>query len=241
MTQSESTARAALFDNYAENYRDVINRSIRWSGEEYEYFIDLRIRMMSKRLQKYCFRTVPWPRTVLDFGCGVGAATPFLRKNMPGADLFGVDISDASICVARERNTGTMEFVPYDGKTLPYPDKTFDVIYMNGVMHHIPVKERHDILCALRRVTAPGGFMFIFENNPWNPLMVRAMRKNPFDDGTEAIKLSDLAITAKDSGFQVVESWYYCFFPRFLKFMRSLEPKLGFFPFGAQYGLWVMK
>jgi len=241
MTQSGNTARAALFDGYAENYRDVINRSIRWSGEEYEYFIDLRIRMMSKRLQKYCFRTVPRPRTVLDFGCGMGAAAPFLRKNMPDAVLSGVDISGASIRVARERNAGAMAFESYDGKTLPYPDKTYDVIYMNGVMHHIPVPERHDVFRELWRVMAPGCFMFIFENNPWNPLMVQAMRKNPFDNGAEAIKLSDLAITAKDAGFQVVESWYYCFFPRFLKFMRLLEPKLGRFPFGAQYGLWVVK
>lgn len=129
----------------------------------------------------------------------------------------------------------------YDGKTLPYSDKAFDVIYMNGVMHHIPVGERHDMFCELWRVTASGGVMFIFENNPWNPLMVRAMRKNPFDDGTEAIKLSNLSLLASNADFRAVKSWYYCFCPRFLKFLRPLEPKIGQFPIGAQYCLWVTK
>lgn len=229
-----------LFNSFAGKYREVINKSIRWSGEKYEYFIGLRVRMMSEKLVKY-FWTDYLPWTVLDFGCGIGSTAPFLRRAMPVADLFGIDISDESIRAAQERPTGEMKFMVYDGKTLPYPDEAFQVIYMNGVMHHIPVGERHDVFCELWRVTAPGGLMFIFENNPWNPLMAQAMRKNPFDDGTKAIKLSDLSMLASNAGFKVMESWYYCLFPRFLNFMRSLEPKLGRFPLGAQYCLWVIK
>lgn len=231
--------RPAVFDAYAGNYRETINRSIRWGGEEYEYFIDLRVRMMRDRLSRYCPYTQLWPRTILDFGCGTGVTESFMGMYFPDASLFGIDISEESIQFARLSNTAGTTYTTGDGESLPYRDRKFDVIYMNGTMHHIPAEKRFDILCELKRVLAPGGYMFLYENNPWNPLMTRAMRVNPFDAGIKPIMPKELRELSLCAGFNVVETWYYFFFPRFLKALRPWEAKLERLPFGAQYCLWL--
>jgi ubiquinone/menaquinone biosynthesis C-methylase UbiE len=235
------TARPPVFDTYAKNYREVINRSIRRSGEEYEYFIDLRVRMMRERLDRYCPYPQLWPSTILDFGCGTGVTESFMGRYFPDASLFGIDISEESIQFARMSNAAGTTYTTGDGESLPYRDQKFDVIYMNGTMHHIQAGKRFDALCELKRVLAPGGFLFLYENNPRNPLMTRAMRVNPFDAGINPIMPKELRELSLCAGFNVVETWYYFFFPRFLKALRPWEAKLERLPFGAQYCLWLTR
>ena len=42
-------------------------------------------------------------RSILDFGCGIGLLTTFYAKHFPAVSVVGVDRSDASLAVARER------------------------------------------------------------------------------------------------------------------------------------------
>jgi len=229
----------ADFDKYAGDYRDIINRVASISGEQFEFFIQLRLGLVKERVaEKSGSRE---PMRILDFGCGTGTTEKYLKSLFPGALISALDSSAESIRVAREMGLGEVTFIHADGFELPFPDGFFDLIYSNGTYHHIDPAHHEKFLREMYRVCRYGGDLFIFENNPGNPLMMRAMKKNPFDAGVAAIyprRMREMTVAA---GFTCKEIGYYFFFPRFLRFMRWTEKWLRRVPVGAQYFLWAIK
>gem|GEM_PF-5944396 len=100
--------------------------------------------------------------SVLDFGCGCGGSIPFLAR-LPGIEqLVGVDISPGSLERARSRHASRpATFLLTDALD---HGREFDLVFCNGVFHHI---ERRDRLMIARRVAKmlrPGGvFAFLGE------------------------------------------------------------------------------
>ena len=227
------------FDKYAGEYRDIINRVSSVSGEQFEFFIQLRLSLMRKRMAA---KSGPHgPMRILDFGCGTGTTEKYLKEFFPGARIWALDASAASIRTAGEMALEDVTFVHSEGDSLPFPDGYFDLIYSNGTYHHIEPARRGEFLREMYRVSRPGGDLFVFENNPRNPLMMRAMRKNPFDEGAVVVYPRRLREMAGTAGFVCREISYYFFFPRFLRCMRWLEKWLRRVPMGAQYFLWAAK
>lgn len=221
------------FDRYILSYRDIINRVSRLSGEEYEYFIELRTGLMKQSMGRL-FGTFNKLR-ILDYGCGTGTTEFFLKTAFPQAEILGVDVSHESIAVANDLHLDNVHFMVLEDAKLPFADNYFDVIYSNGTFHHIE-KERHvAVFQELYRVLKGNGCIFIFENNPYNPLMMRAMSKNPFDMGIKALHPRQLKAALASVGFSLSEVSYYFYFPRILKFLRVMDRYLKRVPLGAQY------
>ena len=65
-----------------------------------------------------------------------------------------------------------------------------DLVYCNGVFHHIPPQERSSALKFVDRTLRTGGLFSFWENNPWNPGTQYLMSRLPFD--RDAIKLSSI-------------------------------------------------
>ena len=80
-TQLVIQGRESVFDAYAGTYRDVIDRAVKLSGEQFEFFINLRVSMMSARVGRYCpdFKA----GTILDFGCGIGVTEFYICAHFP--------------------------------------------------------------------------------------------------------------------------------------------------------------
>jgi SAM-dependent methyltransferase len=229
----------AEFDRYAQSYRDIINRhSVAITGEAFEYFIGLRVGLMLEDLRR---RGEPEPRSVLDFGCGIGATEAIMRPRMPGARLVGVDPSPESIKTADSQHLPDATFHVSAGVPLPFESGSFDLIYSNGTFHHIDHAEHPAIFRELARLLRPGGSAFIFENNPFNPLSVHMMRTSPMDAGTKMLFPRYLARLQRDAGLQVNATRFYVFFPKQLKALRWSERYLRRVPFGAQYYVWGTK
>ena len=56
-------------------------------------------------------------------------------------------------------------------RTLPYPDKSFDLVLVLGVVEHLPVHGRRQIVDEYYRVLAPGGHIAILDTpNRFFPL-----------------------------------------------------------------------
>src|SRR5258708_2096548 len=68
--------------------------------------------------------------SVLDFGCGDLSFAKALKKERPKLQIFGVDVVDFH---NRDKN---VKFVHYDGKKLPFKDKSFDTVISFHVLHH---------------------------------------------------------------------------------------------------------
>ena len=122
---------------------------------------------------------------------------------------------------------------------MPLAEGSIDLVYSNGVFHHILPENRVVALRELYRVVRPSGHIFIFENNPLNPLMMRAMAKSPLDANAHALKARELARLISDSGFFLLKTGYYFLFPHFLRFLRWIEPLVERLPLGAQYFVWA--
>ena len=101
----------------------------------------------------------------LDFGCGTGRSTRFLRDL--GFDVVGVDIAERMLARARERDPdGDYRKVP-DGELPGLDAGSFDLILSVFTFDNIPDFERKVcLLTALRRLLAPGGRMVNLVSSP---------------------------------------------------------------------------
>jgi trans-aconitate methyltransferase len=86
---------------------------------------------------------------VLDLGCGDGQLTARLAAT--GADVVGVDASEAMVAAARARGIAADLA---SAESLPYADARFDAVFSNAVLHWV---RNHDAMMAeVRRVLKPG-------------------------------------------------------------------------------------
>jgi SAM-dependent methyltransferase len=95
-------------------------------------------------------------RTALDFGCGAGRSTRFLRDL--GFDAIGVDISEAMIAEASRRDAqGRYLLLPQDDLS-GLGDRTFDLVLCAFTFDNIPLRERRVHLFSelSKRLTARG-------------------------------------------------------------------------------------
>ena len=97
---------------------------------------------------------------VLDVGCGAGFDA-FIAAALVGAAgrVAGIDLSPEMIAVAEvgqvESGVGHLEFCEAAAEALPYPDGSFDVALVNGVISLVP--DKPVVLREVRRVLRPGG------------------------------------------------------------------------------------
>lgn len=232
MNTNENVPRAE-FDQYVDDYRDIINRGARITGESFEYFIGVRLALVRAALA--ADNLLRSGLRVLDFGCGIGATAQQMREHFSEPEIQGLDTSPESVKAAEGLSVPRARFTSYNGGRMPFDDASFDVVYSNGTFHHIPHAEHDLVASELRRVLAPGGQAFIFENNPFNPLMVREMRRNPFDRDAKMVFPHVLRSRLSKAGFRARAPYFYVFFPGALKALRPAEPLLRRVPVGAQY------
>jgi SAM-dependent methyltransferase len=100
--------------------------------------------------------------SVLEVGCGSGGYALFLAETI-GCRLVGVDINAAGVRNANHLALarGLAERARFEqcdvSKRLPFDDKTFDAVFANDVMCHVP--GRPEVLREFFRVLKPGGRM----------------------------------------------------------------------------------
>jgi SAM-dependent methyltransferase len=220
---------AQEFDAYAKNYDDALAQGISVSGEDKDFFARGRIEWLAKCFEQISFK----PTSILDFGCGTGSAAPHLREVLSSTTITGVDISEQSVALAKQRfGSSSVNFeVLRDFK----PGGNFDLAFCNGVFHHIPPSERAGAVQRVYDSVRPGGYFAFWENNPWNPGTRYVMSRIPFDRDAIMVSAPEARRLLKSGDFEVVRTDFMFIFPRGLSWFRWLEPSLSRFPFGAQY------
>jgi ubiquinone/menaquinone biosynthesis C-methylase UbiE len=224
------------FDRYAEEYDAMHSASIAGFGEPTGYFAEYKIREIARATGQAGTAGAGSGRpAICDFGAGVGGSVPFVRKYFPRAELTCVDVSRQSLEVAESRFPGWARYLPYEGGALPLPPDSFDIVYANCVFHHIEAAEHPKVLRELLRVLRPGGEVFVFEHNPWNPITVRVVERCPFDENARLVAAPLMRRRLIEAGFRSPAIRYRVFFPRLLRALRPLEVALGWLPLGGQY------
>lgn len=217
-----------LFDR-ASDYDEMLNRGLRLSGENKTYFIEGRLARLAGLLPPNFT-----PKRILDFGCGTGDTTRQMLRHFPGAEVVGVDVSTGALEHARSAHPlSGVSFVPTD--EVRDVDQ-FDLCYCNGAFHHIEPADRAATVKELLGLLRPGGFLALFENNPWNPGTRMIMKRVPFDRDAIPVSASAARTLLLDNGFSVMGGAHYLFvFPSALRALRFTERRLESLPIGGQY------
>lgn len=102
----------------------------------------------------HAFAQLPAGAKVLEVGCGAGRQARTLKKFRPELEVYGCDLSQAAIMVARSYNDGVIYEVS-DAARLPYPDNFFEAVMLFDVLEHVP--DVASVVKEIVRVLKPGG------------------------------------------------------------------------------------
>jgi SAM-dependent methyltransferase len=215
----------------AEHYDEMLDRGLKLSGESKAFFIRGRLEHVRRRLGQGTT-----PTRILDFGCGVGDGSAVLADMFPEAAVVGVDVSEPAVQKAAATFGGPRTaFHTLDALDEAGP---FDICYVNGAFHHIPVAERFQAMRTIHGALRPHGVLAVFENNPWSIPARMVMRRIPYDSDAVMLRAREVARLARDAGFaKVLPARYLFVFPKALATLRFLERGLEIAPLGAQYGI----
>jgi len=229
----------AEFDKIANQYDDWHGQLIRGSGFDREYFNAYKIKEARRLLGD------KQPKAILDFGCGVGDVSVHMHRFFPSAQIYGVDISEASVEIAKEKQQHLPATYAPLGEDWEHTVGSFgckfDLIFIIGVFHHAPREQHQAILSAITPHMQKGAALFIFELNPYNPATRYVFNKyeKPVDANANLIKPNYLKKIIKINNLNLINCHYTIFFPKPLSLLLPLEQYLRFLPMGAHYYLFT--
>jgi SAM-dependent methyltransferase len=218
----------SYFDEYAGSYDRDLHKALSVSGENKNYFAEGRMKWLSAELAARHLSV----NSVLDFGCGTGSATPFIRACFSPTEIVGADVSLHSLEVATaEFGTADTKFIPIERPLIDH----FDLAFCNGVFHHIDPEQRQESLSYVFQSLRPGGLFALFENNPWNPATLYVMSRCAFDKDAITLPPTETRRRMRNAGFEILTTRFLFIFPAILRLLRPLENPLSPLPFGTQY------
>lgn len=218
-----------LFDRFSRIYKEELGKSLGcFSGFAQNNFFDKhKVRCIRRWIPniKSCKR-------ILDFGCGTGGVMAELVSEFPFCVIAGFDTSDQMLAVARKR----LYAQPYiEWPTEFEYSRTFDIVVVANVLHHVPKSERVAILRQISCVLSENGQIVVFEHNPINPLTRKAVRNCSFDQDAELLRPAALISCAKKAGLVAKDVRYVLYLPWEGWIADALESLMGKIPLGAQY------
>jgi len=169
-----------------------------------EYFQNV-VQKRSSHEQPWLFEVFPFGATrgkaVLEVGCGAGYdAYEFCRN---GANYRGIDITPENI----QRTKTHLGLFGFEGdirlgdaEKLDFPDGSFDVVFSNGVLHHIPDIRRS--FSEIHRVLKPQGelWMTLYHRNSVFYRLSVCLWKHVLKGGFLQMNLQDRRSSIEDTG-----------------------------------------
>lgn len=212
------------FDFLVERCGDV------WWGNKTEAGIERQHRRAKMLAELLCRYNCP---TVLEVGCGAGAFSQHILKELPHTRFIGCDTSPKAIKIAKERcgNYSNSSFIMANAVSLPYGDLTFEAIVGNSILHHLPLEIS---LREFYRILKHGGMIWFSEPNMMNPqvfiekniYIIGKMLQNT--KGETAFFRWALAKKLKDVGFQnIVVQPFDFLHPLIPRYLIKIVNKIG--------------
>jgi ubiquinone/menaquinone biosynthesis C-methylase UbiE len=148
-----------MTETFSNVYADV-DRARAYADLEIAGTYYLAFRDLPVLLRKYVCGT-----RALDFGCGTGRSTRFLREL--AFEVIGVDVSQAMLDQARGRDPCGDYRLVAEGTLAGFGTGTFDLILAAFTFDNIPTDlQKTSALRDLRRLLAPGGRLVVVVSSP---------------------------------------------------------------------------
>jgi len=142
--ESRKKEEMEIFDNLS-SYQDFMNRAYLKALKE-----DTLNSILSFDLQD---------KDILEIGAGISL---FAEKLSEKNRVILTDINETLL----NQNPKSCDLVVADAENLPFPEKSFDFIYLIGILHHLPDQSKG--LKEIRRVLKEDGKVFISEPTKWS-------------------------------------------------------------------------
>jgi demethylmenaquinone methyltransferase/2-methoxy-6-polyprenyl-1,4-benzoquinol methylase len=124
---------------------------------------------------------LPQSPVVLDLASGTGDFSLLVARHYPGSKAVAVDLTERMLQLARAR--GLSQTVCADAGILPFPDASFDCVFIGYGLRNFPDLERS--LAEIERVIRPGGLLVSLDFFlPANLLLRRAYLAYLYAQGT---------------------------------------------------------
>jgi len=129
--------------------------NFRYGGYNLGFIPSLRLKKLLPFLQKKKVKTI------LDFGCGNGRNSFFLKKN--GFEVSVIDSKQVILDVEKEFKKANIFSKYYDMNStkIPYDKNSFDVIIAWRVLHRGLENYRKKLVSELHRILKNSGFLII--------------------------------------------------------------------------------
>jgi ubiquinone/menaquinone biosynthesis C-methylase UbiE len=148
-----------MTETFSNVYEDA-DRARAYADLEFPGTYYLAFRDLPVLLRKYVSGT-----RALDFGCGTGRSTRFLREL--GFEVIGVDVSEIMLEQARGRDPQGDYRLVADGTVPGFATGTLDLILAAFTFDNIPTdQQKNSALRELRRLLAAGGSLVVVVSSP---------------------------------------------------------------------------
>lgn len=145
---------------------------------------------------------LPQGATILDVGCGAGVKTRYLASR--GFRVTGIDFSEKMIEIAR-RESPEIPFDVVDVYELDSYPKSFDAVFAQAVLLHIPKNRVREVLLKLKEKINSNGLLYI---------AVKGMR----DDGVEEATKKE-----EDYGYEYERFFSFFTLPELEGYLQELD------------------
>lgn len=103
------------------------------------------VELYSDSLDIFCKYVKPENASILEIGCGPGNLTKYLLSNRPDFKVFGIDIAENMIALARKNNPSA-DFKRMDCRDLNPINEKFDAILCGFCLPYLQVAETEELI-----------------------------------------------------------------------------------------------
>jgi ubiquinone/menaquinone biosynthesis C-methylase UbiE len=203
-------------------------------GYRYTTNAQLSSRLANRRLTDATLAAATFTdRRVLDIGCGDGTYTLELCDLAHPRSIHGVDLAAEAIKMAQSRVGGRpITFSSGSACALPFPDSSFDVAYLRGVLHHMD-----NPIDALREALRVANILVVIEPNGYSPILKVLEKTSAYHIAHNEKSYAPMRLDAwvKRLGGQVCHRQWVGLVPMFCpdwmaRFLKQIEPIVEWLP-----------
>lgn len=152
-------------------------------------------------------------KTVLDIGAGEALQAMLVCERYQPKLWIGLELILNQMAAARSRlnELSSMGLVNGDTYHIPFLDSSFDLVFGNGVLHHLP--NLTAITNEVRRVLREGGRYVGREPNFSNFIVRRRVLSGSHSANERVLSSFDIVSAFSESGFEVQIDYFWRRFP----------------------------
>lgn len=101
---------------------------------------------------------------ILELGCGRAEITRAIATEGESRSMVALEVDEIQHNLHKQiTDLPNVEFRMAGAESIPYPDNSFDVVFMFKSLHHVPLEQMDQAFTEIRRVLKPGGYAYISE------------------------------------------------------------------------------